>query len=710
MALLSSGEYDLIEKNCVRDKKSMIFVKLTDSAQRALNDFFKNQDKCRVPIIEFNKDDGRIFIPTSSKGSIESDKCMAQFKFNVDSNVAMQGQQGRFECIQHKRGSKHLIKFGQLKHRLWIHANEDVFEKTKNRMAAIELEQRRNCTREIDWNVTSGINRKVRIDRNTKQAQVPSAAETPPAASVTAAAKITNTVPILKRTSNLKLAPSLDNLDNRLNKSTTSSSSPSPSPSLTKTTANPTTKAKNTRTKQTNAAPKATSTNNPAIMKRPLKERIIHMLAIRPHKKLELFAALRRDGLRESDKSHLMHTLVSVSTLRDNTYQLLRHVWNDIQEDWPFYTETERQQMKRNKPQNLTPPSSDSGISVGSNQSPNSSSSFSSGDKSPSCQYKRPGYFHGVDGLQTKRHRISHYSRPNKPHAGEENVQISPSRITNCFDEVIEKSGLFNTAVKNPPLRPNYRYGRSQPMDVDPSKPSKELNTITKSVPDRSATNSASRSTICNANNKDDTKDLNIVPHSDVYSSASKSQAIDSSAPYRNVGRIKTEPYDRQSQLSKSSSNEFSNTNASSRSTSLNNPTPSSVSPLPLKMSQMMLPDDISEIEYEKEYTTITNIEQRRKYKADYTTILEEYDVLNEKVTAVAMMFAELGESLKRCERGSVEFKRIENEIITRYRAYKEDEAYQASKRRCEFLYAMLSHIKLLISNYDEKYCEIDDL
>lgn len=43
MALLTSGEYDLIEKNCVRERKSMLFVKLTDSAQRALNDFFKNQ-------------------------------------------------------------------------------------------------------------------------------------------------------------------------------------------------------------------------------------------------------------------------------------------------------------------------------------------------------------------------------------------------------------------------------------------------------------------------------------------------------------------------------------------------------------------------------------------------------------------------------------------------------------------------------------------
>lgn len=35
-------------------------------------------------------------IPTISKGVCDSDK----FKFNVESNVTMQGQQGRFECLQ----------------------------------------------------------------------------------------------------------------------------------------------------------------------------------------------------------------------------------------------------------------------------------------------------------------------------------------------------------------------------------------------------------------------------------------------------------------------------------------------------------------------------------------------------------------------------------------------------------------------------------
>jgi hypothetical protein len=38
---------------------------------------------------------------------------------------------------------------------------------------------------------------------------------------------------------------------------------------------------------------------------------------------------------------------MQVAVLRDNTYQLIRNIWNDVQEDWPFYTEQERQLLKR---------------------------------------------------------------------------------------------------------------------------------------------------------------------------------------------------------------------------------------------------------------------------------------------------------------------------------------------------------------------------
>lgn len=39
--------------------------------------------------------------------------------------------------------------------------------------------------------------------------------------------------------------------------------------------------------------------------------------------------------------------LSQISLLKDNTYQLRRSMWNDVNEDWPFYTEEEKRMLKR---------------------------------------------------------------------------------------------------------------------------------------------------------------------------------------------------------------------------------------------------------------------------------------------------------------------------------------------------------------------------
>jgi len=79
------------------------------------------------------------------------------------------------------------------------------------------------------------------------------------------------------------------------------------------------------------------------------------------------------------------------------------------------------------------------------------------GDRSPS----RPGYIKGVDGLPTKRKRISHFNRPNclpvrlSVVDKETAQQISPSRVTNGFDDIIEKFGLSSSTSKTSPLKFN---------------------------------------------------------------------------------------------------------------------------------------------------------------------------------------------------------------------------------------------------------------
>jgi RNA polymerase II elongation factor ELL len=122
------------------------------------------------------------------------------------------------------------------------------------------------------------------------------------------------------------------------------------------------------------------------------RERIIHLLAVRPFKKPELIIRINRgntilnrffsennftliiyhpqfvsDGIREKDRKNITVLLKQVSFMKDNTYHLIRHMWNDVSEDWPFYSEQEKQSLKRRKPQNLTPPCSDGSTSSSGN-------------------------------------------------------------------------------------------------------------------------------------------------------------------------------------------------------------------------------------------------------------------------------------------------------------------------------------------------------
>ena len=60
-----------------------------------------------------------------------------------------------------------------------------------------------------------------------------------------------------------------------------------------------------------------------------------------------------------------------VADTRNNVFELKRSMWNDVAEDWPFYTEQDRAALRRRKPQNLTPPGSDTG-STSSGHSPSS--------------------------------------------------------------------------------------------------------------------------------------------------------------------------------------------------------------------------------------------------------------------------------------------------------------------------------------------------
>jgi len=106
-----------------------------------------------------------------------------------------------------------------------------------------------------------------------------------------------------------------------------------------------------------------------------------------------------------------MDSLKSISSIKDNSFHLLRHIWNDVHEDWPFYTQEECHTLKRRKPQNLTP-ESDTG-STSSGHSPCSTNPASPPQITmTSGSLKRHSYYDpGAEQPAPKKKRVSHFKR-----------------------------------------------------------------------------------------------------------------------------------------------------------------------------------------------------------------------------------------------------------------------------------------------------------
>ena len=56
---------------------------------------------------------------------------------------------------------------------------------------------------------------------------------------------------------------------------------------------------------------------------------------------------LRVEGLKEKDKKLIMPVLTAVGLMKDQAYHLARHIWNDVRDDWPHYSDQEKQILKR---------------------------------------------------------------------------------------------------------------------------------------------------------------------------------------------------------------------------------------------------------------------------------------------------------------------------------------------------------------------------
>ncbi|RLU16904.1 hypothetical protein DMN91_010973 [Ooceraea biroi] len=645
MALVPGVQYGLSSRDKFDQNNCLIFTKLTDSSFRAIQNYVKN----------------RKFIIPSGQGHGS-----AVFTFSLSSNQDMEGPQGGFECVQ-QIGPKSLEGLGAIPYRMRIQANDEVYETTRYRMAVAEENSKNKCTRVIKANGPD-IGRKVKVKGTGRT--IP-----PPSSSYVRGYRELTSIPAAS-----------------------------------------------------NSQPR-TSTNKPAVNS--------------------------SKGLRERERPVMITILKQVAYMRDNTYHLHRHIWNDVQEDWPFYTEQEKAVLKRRKPQNLTPP----GSSDGSGQSPNSIHAGSppaiTAPPPSLLNNKRPGYHQGNDGLPTKKPRISHYRKPEPISfvaASEKTSSVSSTGAGNYSnnnsglnvtvggdrtgDYTVDRSSAYggnnNSAsasggggnssgatsvadVSDPRQtqqtqrersgRLDYRVERTANSDVLRGTTGNSVAAITstsRSSCQISSPNDNGRSSHHQSGNRRDGVATGASgaggpsdTNADRRDRSDRSRGMREDRESRNRSSFASNAATYSSRAS-TSAVPATYAGSSSNITAMTSPR--------MEVFEMpWSPDPLVCRDYLTNYTTITSVEQKRRYKDDFIADYGDYRTLHSEVVVIAKRFKELYEEYqKQVSLGNeVEQETISKQMVYEYWKIKKDKELMQRRNRFNYLHAKLDHIKQLLAAFE---------
>ncbi|XP_053788242.1 RNA polymerase II elongation factor ELL2-like isoform X2 [Vidua chalybeata] len=168
--------------------------------------------------------------------------------------------------------------------------------------------------------------------------------------------------------------------------------------------------------KRTKPMKPAESEGNPcsAVYRRPYRDRVIHLLALRTYKKPELLARLQRDGVMQKDKGTLGKMLQQVANWnpKDNSFSLKEHLFQTLQTDWPGYSKTDRENLKLILSRKTAPSQNPTGGSQATSPGP------SERDAPARPAQKWPLASDFTSPLMSKKRRIGHQHSHIQPAAG----------------------------------------------------------------------------------------------------------------------------------------------------------------------------------------------------------------------------------------------------------------------------------------------------
>ncbi|KPJ09913.1 hypothetical protein RR48_05115 [Papilio machaon] len=289
----------------------------------------------------------------------------------------MEGPQGSFECVRGGAGARRLECCGPLPRRMRVLANDDSYEATKDRMARTVAAEQSKCTRVIKPNQTDigrRINKRLshttysngsaaaqlaeraeraekerleRLERERAERAERERVERAERERVERAERER-----VERAERERAERAERERAERLERERVERVERERAERAERERAERPDRAERAERAVPRGAPPPHQRPPPAadVSRRSINERLIQLLALKPFKKPELYARLSSEGIKEKDRAEVNKILPKIGSLKDNCYHLRRHIWNDVNEDWPFYTEEEKRMLKRYLP------------------------------------------------------------------------------------------------------------------------------------------------------------------------------------------------------------------------------------------------------------------------------------------------------------------------------------------------------------------------
>ncbi|XP_041847791.1 RNA polymerase II elongation factor ELL2-like [Melanotaenia boesemani] len=405
----------------------------------------------------------------------------------------------------------------------------------------------------------------------------------------------------------------------------------------------------------------------PTITQKPLKDRVIHLLALKPYKKPELLLWLERERVGPKEKAELGAILEEVARLnpKDSSYLLRDDFFKHVQRDWPCYSEEEKQLASRLLARKLQPPISNQSRNLQANLLIQKTSEDHSIAKNPAV--KRPMPSDSQESLAVKRQkptdqRLQQQSSVNGLFINKEAHDNATLTLNPSFHSKTEsqrtsshtenQNGLHGGHHSFSLMHKLYSHLEGPVSETREREPKiTGLQPPQHDSPQQQLTNSQHR--------KKKSK-----KHKD-----------------KDRERLKD---DKGAEWLKFSPDLKQNPDK------LDNP----------DITNAVVSEE--KPDYVLTYSPVMSLEQCQRYQEDFCAEYDEYKDLHSRIATITHMFVQLGSKIKSLSPGTQEYKIMEDQILEKYNKYrKKFPGYREEKKRCEYLHEKLSYIKQLIIDYD---------